>query len=59
MLIGNITTTREEEAAQRTYKNARSFNLNVLGKLHEGQHVLDGSLFNYLDSKQGLRLTRC
>ncbi|XP_066922021.1 uncharacterized protein [Clytia hemisphaerica] len=54
MLIGNITTTHEKEVASRTYKNARTFNLNVLGKLHQGQHVLDGSLFNYLHSKQGI-----
>ena len=52
-MIGNITVTRDSEAAMRTYTKARSFELTSLGKLEGGDTILDGSLFSYLEGSQG------
>jgi len=52
MLIGNITTTSQEQATARTYMNARTFDLTDLGILYEGTTVLDGSLFKDLNRLQ-------
>ena len=52
MLIGNITTTSQEQASSRTYLNARTFDLTDLGRLREGDTILDGSLFQDLMQQQ-------
>ena len=57
-MIGNITVTRDSEAAMRTYTKARSFELTSLGKLEGGDTILDGSLFPYMEASQGKNKTR-